>query len=128
MVRAMREFDLSSFDEPFEKSTNFDIGFKFKRDFFGWADHNIYHFKFQGADSYYFVYEQSKAMTGVFRFGDNNKKSNKGYDTRRLKEGYNMYAQSKTITNRSVIIFIFPTLEYKNKFYKKWQSEYEIYK
>jgi len=126
--RAMREFDLSSFDEPFEKSTNFDIGFKFKRDFWGLTGVNIYSFNFQGSKAYYFIYEDPKAMRGKFDFGDNKLVTNRGYGSIRLEDGYDMYVKANNSSKQKIIIFVFPTLANKNTFHKKWLSEYEKYR
>ncbi|WP_065217918.1 MULTISPECIES: RHS repeat domain-containing protein [Butyricimonas] len=125
--QAIDKFDTWMQDEPIEKSVNFDIGLKFKRDNFGLADGNMYPFKFQGSNAFYFVSEDRTKMNGIFELGDNKRKLNATISSTSIGAGYNMYINTKGSSRSKIIIFVFPTLESKNKFHKKMRAEYEKY-
>ncbi|WP_255301832.1 RHS repeat domain-containing protein [Butyricimonas sp. Marseille-P3923] len=125
--KAIDKFDSWMQDEPIEKSVNFDIGLKFERDKFGLADGNMYPFKFQGSNAFYFVSEDRTKMNGIFELGDNKRKLNATISSTSIGAGYNMYINIKGSSRSKIIIFVFPTLESKNKFHKKMRAEYEKY-
>ena len=110
--------------EPLERSVNFDIGIPFKRDTWGLAENNIHIFEYEGSTGYYFMNEVPNGMYGKFDRGDDKYTHTKAISNMGLKSGYNMYIRKKLDPQSSIVTFVFPTLESKNKFYKKWQEEF----
>lgn len=127
-IKALKNMDLWEQDEPIEKSVNFDVGLKYKRDALKLAEKNIYELDFQGSRAFYFVLENPMDMNGVFDRGNDKFTQNSRFNSVGLTSGYNMYVNQKNTRDSKIIFFVFPTLESKKKFHKKWQAEYEKYK
>ncbi len=120
----IKEYDQSAWEEPIERSADFNIGVPFKKNAFGFSDYNNYTFSYEGATGYYFVYGDPSAMKGKLEWGRDTYSANKNYGFGNMKSGYNTHIYVSKSPRLDIVTLVFPTLNSKKTLYNKWKNEF----
>ena len=120
----IKEYDPSAWEEPIERSADFNIGVPLKKNAFGFSDYNNYTFSYEGATGYYFVYGDPSAMKGKLEWGRDTYSANKNYGFGNMKSGYNTHIYVSKSPRLDIVTLVFPTLNSKKTLYNKWENEF----
>jgi RHS repeat-associated protein len=120
----IKEYDQSAWEEPIERSADFNIGVPFKKNAFGFSDYNDYTFSYEGATGYYQVYGDPSAMRGKLDWGKDTYSANKNYGFGNMKPGYNTHIYVSKSPRLDIVTLVFPTLNSKKTLYNKWKNEF----
>ena len=120
----VKEYDQSAWEEPIERSADFNIGVPLKKNAFGFSDYNNYTFSYEGATGYYFVYGDPSAMKGKLEWGRDTYSANKNYGFGNMKSGYNTHIYVSKSPRLDIVTLVFPTLNSKKTLYNKWKNEF----
>ncbi|MDZ4204209.1 MAG: RHS repeat-associated core domain-containing protein [Bacteroidales bacterium] len=119
-----KEYDQNAWEEPIERSADFNIGVPFKKNAFGFSDYNNYTFNYEGATGYYQVYGDPSAMEGKLDWGKNTLSANKNYGFGNMQPGYNTHIYVAKSPRLDIVTLVFPSLTSKSTLYDKWKNEF----
>ena len=103
----IKEYDQNAWEEPIERSADFNIGVPFKKNAFGYSDYNDYTFNYEGATGYYQVYGDPSTMKGKLDWGKNILSGNKNYSFGNMRPGYNTHIYVAKSPRLDIVTLVF---------------------